>query len=126
MGKYDEVVNVVRYVRPPNSEKYEEWETFRQNLYGITILYSLDYKKQVVKAKWSVCKGDNFDKDIGKAKAESSKKSFEFPLGDVDIHFGLTMALVNNLVAHAGCGQTFVLEGYETLHNLFSEASRSL
>lgn len=112
MGKYDEVVEVIRYIRP---EEVED-----QNLYGITILYSIDYINEVVKAKWSVCRGDNFDKNVGKSNAEKSRTFTYFDLDEIKEHKGLTNALVVHLKSQLGWGSIF--DHYEFKHRLFSEA----
>lgn len=91
-----DMISVVRYERPFEFEvgKYGE----NSNLYGITILYEINYNTQLVKAKWSVCNGDNFSKKIGKSLAEKSDVSWNFNLDLVTKYGSLKLALFEVLV----------------------------
>ena len=68
-------LRVVRFVRP-------DARTRNNNLYGITFVFHLDYKTRLVHVQWSVCNGDNFNKQIGVQEA-LKRRSFSFPLDDV-------------------------------------------
>lgn len=90
-------VEVVRYIRPDNKvwvlDKYEE----NSNLYGVTVVFDVDYDSQTVVAKWSVCNGDNFEKTLGKQIAKSSKLAFTFPMSTVKEKEGIVAALLFEL-----------------------------
>lgn len=89
-------VEVVRYIRPIEMlgwrprNKYEE----NSNLYGVTVVFELDYENKTVLAKWAICNGDNFEKRLGVKLARESKVSYKFPLNSVSYNDGLVPALM--------------------------------
>ena len=114
-------VEVVRYIRPDvwfDSEEYAEFT----NLYGITIIHTVDYDAQQVSSVWSICNNDNFSKQLGKELARQSKKQVVFPLEDVKIHGSLNEALWNQI-----CGNypARSIRFYEDVLKVFLKATRS-
>lgn len=53
-------VEVVRYIRPLDMNCGG-----KSNMYGVTLIFSLDYEARSIDVLLSVCNGDNFDKSIG-------------------------------------------------------------
>lgn len=60
-----DVVNFVRYIRP------RDYDGVIDNMYGVTILFTLDYKLNNIKFQYSICRGDNFNKKKGVEIAET-------------------------------------------------------
>lgn len=50
-------VQIVRYVRPVGFEN--------SNMFGVTLVFDLDYKARRVHVGMSICNGDNFEKEVG-------------------------------------------------------------
>lgn len=80
----NDVIKIKRFIRPADFRfryDYESDDKFfdHDNLYGITLLFEIDYKSGVVKAKHSVCNGDNFSKEIGIRYAEINHVECYFP-----------------------------------------------
>jgi hypothetical protein len=116
-----EVQEVVRFLRP--EDRYWEGKYSRNNnLYGITIIFALDYNTRQVGAQWSVCREENFNKKIGKSIAES-KPVFYFDMPDV--RTPLVTALLKALSDLTGlyARQDYP---YEVIESLFLKASRKL
>jgi|SRR5690606_3858411 len=119
----DQPIEVVRYIRP---QKYEVDYGYHDNLYGITIVYLMDYSNNTVKASWSICNGDNFDKAIGKEIARSSKSSIIFDIENIRkwTQRGLTNTLILELMDFT---DSFWYPGdFEDYLNLFLKASRKI
>lgn len=86
------IVEVTRYIRP-DVHDFEPYRT-HSNLYGITVIYEVDYAARLVKARWSMCRGDNFSKKEGIKRARASDKVVVFPLDDkVSLNLGLLTEL---------------------------------
>ena len=124
-GKYD--VQVIRYVRPTFENTWDDFsgeDYYRfSNLYGITAVFDIDYELGIVLARWSVCNGDNFSKEVGVNLAKNSSNREIITLSDVELHGGLVYALAQHLkknhhVKRNGCI-------FENLLNLFIKASRN-
>ncbi|HSH64835.1 MAG TPA: hypothetical protein VLB84_03340, partial [Bacteroidia bacterium] len=69
----ENVIEIIRYIRVSDerfSHDLKSPDKFfdHDNLYGITMLFTIDYNSMVVKAKHSVCNGDNFSKEEGKSR----------------------------------------------------------
>ena len=119
------IVEVTRYIRPKDVftlSKYLE----NDNLYGITIMYKIYYSTNIVEARWSQTKGDNFSKKIGKLIAKSSPPYFfKYVQGDP-----LSQQLVKSFWDSLKCSEFPVRKfgslGYGTISQLFLKASRSL
>lgn len=60
-------IRVYRYIRP------SEYDLVRQNLYGITLRFDINYDSGITKASWSICNGDNFCKDVGRVYAADNE-----------------------------------------------------
>lgn len=60
-----DVVKFVRYIRP------RDVDGVIYNMYGVTILFTLDYKLENIKFQYSICRGDNFNKKKGVEIAET-------------------------------------------------------
>ena len=121
-------IEVVRYIRPNthdirwNSEnKYLK----NDNLHGITILFYLDHKRNVVLAKFSVCNGDNFDRETGKMLAENSRSIASFDMSEVKEHNGLINALTNHLSTLV-YGDAALIMDYDDYRILYLKAQRKL
>lgn len=81
----NDVIKIQRFIRPSDFRfryDYESDDKFfdHDNLYGITLLFEIDYKGGVVKAKHSVCNGDNFSREIGISYAEINHTECYFPV----------------------------------------------
>lgn len=119
-----DIVNVTRYLRP---ESYNPWgNTLPSNLFGITIDYQIDYQEDTVKARWSVCSGDNFSRKVGKEEAVKNDYLIVFPLEEVEEFAGLTEALTFELNVLFPSKHKFYFSDYEYKHALFSKALRKL
>ena len=122
-------VNTFRYIRPQHDEffpenKYEE----HSNLYGITIIYDIDYKEKIVYAAWSVANGVNFNRIQGIAQAVGAPTSFcvSFPLESVDTYLGLNNALIHHIALDVYGEDVDFLEtlySYADIQKLFMRAS---
>lgn len=92
-------VEVVRYIRPTDYLiiDFKDWNTYLQdNLYGVTLLFTIDYDTGVVETNWSVCNGDNFSRKIGKEIARKNNQKFQFPLEMVEKYKGLKEAFLES------------------------------
>lgn len=92
-------IEVVRYVRPNmflnfSYGKYDH----NDNLYGVTIVFDVDYDQKEVVAKWSICNGVNFSKKEGYDVAVCSGRSETFDLELVYTNHGLVDGLVSHLM----------------------------
>lgn len=47
--------------------------------FGVTVLYSIDFKERMVSAKLSICNGDRFEKYYGRLLAKDSPWEIRFP-----------------------------------------------
>lgn len=65
-NKKPDLIEVVRYYRPLNDNGNIDSSR------GITAIFTIDYVNNVFKATWSMCNGDNFDKQLGKALANEN------------------------------------------------------
>ena len=78
MGKK---VNTTRYIRP---NQFFPWDfssyekVIKDNLYGVTVEFEIDFGCKFVTANWSVCNGDNFSREVGKSIAAMNNQQFEF------------------------------------------------
>lgn len=107
------IVRVVRYVRPKSNMRYS-------NLFGITFVFTIDYDKGEVLSQWSVCNGDNFDKEKGVDVARG-KKCFPFSFSKVG-KAGLVSALISELFNYEN---TDVMKNdYFLMHEVFKELAR--
>ena len=74
-------VDVVRYIRP--RDHFGEI----LNLFGVALVFRLDYETKTVSAGYSVCMGDNFSRVIGKdiatQRLEQSPLVFEMVNGEI-------------------------------------------
>lgn len=109
-------LRVVRFVRP-------DARTRNNNLYGITFVFHLDYKTRLVHVQWSVCNGDNFNKQIGVQEA-LKRRSFSFPLDDVR-NTGLVRALLFNLFEQKHIVD-MLTEHYSILHQTFCKITQAI
>lgn len=116
----ENIVEVVRYIRPGKPYPARKHSVRnKDNLYGITILFLIDYEDGTVEARFSVCSGDNFDRQLGKGFARG-KSSITFPLP------GKNTSLTDALIAHiSGCED---VDGYfyEEVEQMFLESLRKL
>lgn len=91
-------ISVIRYVRPqvdgPTPNLYDFMTGLYSNLYGVTVVFDIDYDTRKVKASWSVCNGDNFEKARGVLLALQHAQNFEFDLEMVTNNSGLVNALL--------------------------------
>lgn len=88
--KKPDVVNIVRYIRPLNDAGQID------NLYGVTLLIALDYKNREIEFKYSICRGDNFDKKMGIAIAKERRESYVIAMPDGGIsESGVVDEIVN-------------------------------
>ena len=76
-------IRVIRYVRPTPYNCLMYHMVNRSNLYGITMVFDIDYDTRKVVARWSVCTNDNFEKKIGVERALLCKKMVTFNLDEV-------------------------------------------
>ena len=53
-------VEVIRYIRP-----LDEYCHGQSNMFGVTLVFTLDYNLRRIDVGISVCNGDNFDKKLG-------------------------------------------------------------
>ena len=53
------VVQIVRFARFWNQDQVVD------NLSGVTFVFDIDYENDQIRAGWSVCDGDNFNKKVG-------------------------------------------------------------
>jgi|SRR5690606_15056773 len=118
----ENVVQVVRYIRPYGFEEFPYG--MHSNLYGITLVYTIDYDSRTVCVSWSICNNDNFDKSVGKNIAKTSKNSFSFSLEKVNEEDGLTNALILSLLDFTG--EEYWPCDFEEIMNLFLKASRKM
>lgn len=58
-------LEVVRFIRPLN------WDN--HNLYGVTLVFNLDYNRRKIDVGISICNGDNFEKSDGINRAKTGK-----------------------------------------------------
>ena len=91
------------------------------NLYGVTILYRLDYENDTVEAQYSVCNGDNFSKEVGISRAGLNPMTYVFPLDTVEDHAGLNNAFLSNICDTYG--KFIDYECFEDILKLFRYAS---
>lgn len=96
-------IEVIRYLRPGHSHG---------NNYGVTAIFNINYDKETVEARFSVCNGDNFDKKKGVQIARNSKVVINFPLSEADEFHGL----MNALLWHVGGVPD---DPYKLNHNMF-------
>lgn len=125
--KYEDIVEVTRFIRPGPLW----WDgDYAENLWGITIVYKLNYITKTVDAKWAICAGENFNKKLGAEIALlESTPVYHFALAEVDSCNGLTNALVSSLIKYLGftsddAGVAYL--DYETYHAIFKLATRTL
>ena len=89
-----ENLTTYRYIRViPEYEVYYN-EAWNDNLYGITIRFDIDFVKREVTARWAVCDGDNFSKEVGRSYADYAYTAVTFLYDMVDDCEGLTNALI--------------------------------
>lgn len=98
----ENVVEITRYIRVSDerfSHDLRSPDKFfdHDNLYGITMLFTIDYNSMVVKAKHSVCNGDNFSKEEGKSRAELNHVECYFPAELIEKHGGTVEAYLHFL-----------------------------
>lgn len=91
-----ENIECIRYIRPTYPWDMPELVE-HDNLYGITIVYTLDYNTRRVSAKFSVCHEDNFNKDFGKFMARNSGVTHYFWLEDIRLFGDLNKASIASL-----------------------------
>lgn len=107
-------VEVIRYLRPVTVGGIEKNKRMGMshsvshsqaysNLYGISVVYELDYITRVVKASWSVCNGDNFSKAEGVQRAKENNQKFAFSISDIDKYGDLTQAFIAAIDFKSGC-----------------------
>lgn len=72
-------IDVVRYIRPVS---------LYDNLYGVTLVFTLDYTNRNIDVGISICWGDNFTKVEGIDRARSGKISITGMTMPDDIHNG--------------------------------------
>lgn len=72
------IVEINRFYRPRGTVigKYKILPDEILSDRGVTVMFTLDYEKETFTARYSVCKGDNFDRAIGIAYAQAC----EFPV----------------------------------------------
>lgn len=88
----NEIKVVFRHIRP---DVYGiGLHEYHSNLYGITVRYEIDYNSYTVRASWSICRGDNFEKVFGRKKTTYSK-AYSYRL---DTNKPLSLLLFENLV----------------------------
>lgn len=63
-------IRVVRYIRP-----LDELCANKSNMYGVTLVFDLDYDARKIDVGISICNGDNFDRKEGIKRAMSGKLS---------------------------------------------------
>lgn len=114
-------VEVIRYLRP---FLFEHYYGINNNLYGITIIYTINYEEKNVKASWSICNEDNFDKAVGKEIARNSKTYVNFDLEMVNQESGLTNALILELMKITN--EFFWPQDFGEQLHLFLKATRKL
>jgi len=93
-------VEVVRYIRPEPTV-YED-----SNMYGVTLVFKLDYRDRKVDVGISICNGDNFDKEIGVSLAKMggiTVKNLNMP-ANFDAHEGITHWFINGVPVEASLG----------------------
>jgi hypothetical protein len=92
-------IEVVRYIRPTVTM------THQTNLYGITVIYEIDYDTRTVRASWAICEGENFSKTIGYAYANARQqegKVIVFNFDTIDDFAGLSNTLRESIAATLG------------------------
>lgn len=62
-----DVISFCRYIRSI------DFDGVVDNMSGVTLLINLDYVNRIISFKYSICNGDNFDKKVGIAIANSKK-----------------------------------------------------
>lgn len=75
-------IHVVRYIRP--QDEY----CISSNLYGVTLIFTLDYEKRLIDVGISVCNGDNFDRKVGVKLASGGEIGVKNALMPSDIYTG--------------------------------------
>lgn len=90
-----ENVEVVRYLRPDSVFQNPFFGELHDNMYGVTIVYDINYELSQVTAQWSVCNNDNFDKKLG-VKIARKARALVFDFKDVAEQGSLTEALAFN------------------------------
>ena len=124
--KKPEIIEVVRYIRP---DVYDSFPLcLHDNLHGITVIFTVDYAARTVKAQWSVCNQDNFDRKVGKDIARQAKE-YIYPL---DVNTSLSVSLLHNLLKdqekEEQCIRTDDIHeyAYEFIRQTFLNATRKM
>lgn len=117
MEEIKQNIRVIRYIRPGKKYWTKYWDTdIYSNMYGITLVFNLDFENKFVTVKWSVCNGDNFSKKIGIETAERSKTMLIF--GFDEIHGGLVNTVFNKIYNHNFNAHVSNFY-YEQIHEIF-------
>lgn len=126
MNEEKKEVKVVRYIRP----RPFEWSKYGlyDNLYGITLVFTLNYETQMVFAQWSICNGDNFEKKIGVELAEQSSVWANFPISLIEEKGSLTVVLIESLLEYVGntSKDFYEMSDFVDILELFLEGTRKL
>ena len=124
-------LKVIRFLRPdpvlddPINSYCKVDYAHHDNLYGISVVYDIDYNERVVQAKWSICNGDNFNKDLGRRLAEKSQVFVEFNLDEmIEDELSLNEMLICVLLEKVD--EMFWPECFEDTLNLFLKVTRKL
>ena len=99
----EDVVHIVRYLRPPGHLDYS-------NLFGITLVITLDYKHGEIVYRYSICSGDNFDRRLGKKLAYQSRSYM--------------LNMPKNRVFDSNGVVSYILENDKILNNKFDKLTR--
>jgi hypothetical protein len=65
-----DIVEIVRFYRPILRSEYGIGRDIISDR-GVTVMFTLDYAKEIFTARYSVCKGDNFSRATGIAYAQA-------------------------------------------------------
>lgn len=125
MTPYDDIERKIVYLRPKDkifwwSEDY----SYHDNLYGITVIFDVNHTAKEVEYTYSICKGENFDKYIGRyiAHRERDRRGGVFSLmkekPKIDI---LLMKLISTLLQEnsVGISDGFTFESFNCWMDLF-------
>lgn len=82
--KKEGVINVYRYIRVSDKRNYYEMDPCR----GATVRFQIDFDKRTIKANFSLCNIDTFNKKEGRRIADEAFKNatYEFAMPD-DSHW---------------------------------------
>lgn len=130
-------VQVVRYIRPrtharlasnlsvTNKRNFDELvKVENDNMHGITLVFNMDYEDRSVVARWSICNGDNFNKEVGVDRALHNPHEIEFSLNEVEKAGSLTAALLFALRDLYPSSFKNTYGSYSDHLNIFLRASR--